>query len=56
MNRGIVEAWTGVIRLKPMEATASKTHSDKGGVNASQAREGLASEFGAMLAIFPLGF
>ncbi len=39
MNKGIVEAWTGVIRLKPMLSTASIIHSASGGVNPSQARD-----------------
>lgn len=38
MNRGIVEACTGVIRLNPMLDTASSIHSASGGVKASQAR------------------
>ena len=37
MNRGIADACTGVIREKPMEETASRTHSDSGGVTPSQA-------------------
>jgi hypothetical protein len=39
MKRGMVEAWTGVIREKFIEATASTSHGDKGGLSASQARE-----------------
>lgn len=38
MNRGIVEACTGVIRLNPMLDTASSIHSASGGVKASHAR------------------
>lgn len=38
MNSGIVEACTGVMRLKPLEEMASRSHSDSGGVSASQAR------------------
>jgi hypothetical protein len=37
MNSGIVEAWTGVILLKSITFIASKIHSAKGGVKASQA-------------------
>lgn len=37
-NKGIVEACTGVILLKPMLETASIIHSAKEGVSASQAR------------------
>ncbi len=39
MNNGMVEAWTGVMRFKPMLDTASRTHSAKEGVRTSQARE-----------------
>jgi hypothetical protein len=39
IKRGIVEAWTGVIRSNPMLETASKIHSESDGVSASQARE-----------------
>lgn len=39
MNSGIVDAWTGVMRLKPMDATASMIHSASGGVRASHERE-----------------
>lgn len=39
MKRGIVEACTGVIRLKPMLSTASMIHSASEGVKASQARD-----------------
>lgn len=39
----MVDAWTGVILPKPMEAIASKIHSANGGVRASQA---LGSFFG----------
>ena len=39
INRGIVEAWTGVILLKPMLATASIIHSASEGVKASHARD-----------------
>lgn len=38
MNRGIVEACTGVIRLNPMLDTASSIHSASEGVKASHAR------------------
>lgn len=37
MNKGIAEAWTGVMRVKPIEATASSTHSDRAGVTPSHA-------------------
>lgn len=37
MNRGIAEAWTGVMRVKPIDETASSTHSDRGGLTPSQA-------------------
>lgn len=39
MNRGIVDAWTGVIREKPIAEIASRIHSESGGVSASQALE-----------------
>lgn len=39
MNSGIVEAWTGVIRFKPMLVTASIIHSAREGVRAFQPRE-----------------
>jgi hypothetical protein len=39
MNRGIVEACTGVIRENPIAETASRIHSDSGGVRASHALE-----------------
>jgi hypothetical protein len=39
MKRGIVEAWTGVIRENPMAKTASRTHSESAGFRHSQARE-----------------
>lgn len=39
INRGMAEAWTGVMRVKPIEATASKAHCDSGGVRASHDRE-----------------
>jgi len=39
MNNGIVDAWTGVIRWKPMLEIASRIHSASGGVRASHARE-----------------
>lgn len=35
----MAEAWTGVMRVKPIEATASRDHSDSGGVRASHALE-----------------
>jgi hypothetical protein len=35
----MAEAWTGVMRVKPIEATASKVHCDSGGVRASHDRE-----------------
>lgn len=38
MNRGMVDACTGVMRSKPMEETASSIHCDKGGFKPSQAR------------------
>lgn len=38
MNNGIVEACTGVMRLKPILDTASNIHSASGGVRASHAR------------------
>ncbi len=51
MKRGIVEACTGVIREKPMLATASKIHSASDGVKASHARdEGEDAALGAALA------
>lgn len=39
MKRGIAEACTGVMRVKPMEETASRIHSESGGVRASHALE-----------------
>lgn len=39
MNNGIVEACTGVIRLKPMLDTASNIHSARDGVSVPHARE-----------------
>ena len=39
MNSGIVEAWTGVMRFKPILVTASMIHSARGGVSVSQVRE-----------------
>ena len=39
MKRGMVEAWTGVMRLKPMLSTASMIHSARDGVKPSQARD-----------------
>lgn len=39
MNSGIVEAWTGVMRFKPILVTASIIHPARGGVSVSQARE-----------------
>lgn len=39
MNRGIVEACTGVMREKPIVEIASRIHSDSEGVRASQALE-----------------
>ena len=40
MKRGIVDAWTGVMRLKPMaEETASTIHGDNGGFKPSHALE-----------------
>lgn len=39
MNSGIVEACTGVMRLKPMLDTASKIHSAREGVKPSHARD-----------------
>ena len=39
MNRGIVLACTGVIRVKPIVETASRIHSESEGVSASQALE-----------------
>lgn len=39
MNSGIAEAWTGVMRFKPMLDTASMIHSAKGGLSVSQARD-----------------
>lgn len=41
MNKGMVEAWTGVIRLNPIQSTASMIHSASDGVNASHARDEL---------------
>lgn len=43
IKRGIVEAWTGVMRAKPIVLMASRIHSAKGGVRASHA---LGSFFG----------
>ena len=40
MNNGIVEACTGVMRLKPILETASKIHWAKEGVKASHADDG----------------
>ena len=40
MNNGIVLAWTGVVLVNPMEFMASRIHSDRGGVSASQLRDG----------------
>ena len=40
MNNGIVLAWTGVVLVNPMEFMASSIHSDRGGVSASQLRDG----------------
>lgn len=40
MNSGIVEAWTGVMRFKPILVNASIIHSARGGLSVSQAREG----------------
>ena len=37
MNKGMVEAWTGVIRENPIEKMASRIHSASGGVRESQA-------------------
>lgn len=37
VNKGMAEAWTGVILEKPIEETASRIHSARGGVRASQA-------------------
>ena len=39
IKRGIVDACTGVMREKPILATASKIHSASEGVKASHARE-----------------
>ena len=39
MKRGMVEAWTGVMRLKPMLSTASMIHSARDGVKPSHARD-----------------
>jgi len=46
INSGMVEACTGVMRLKPIEEIASRSHSDSGRVSASQAREELVGTFG----------
>jgi hypothetical protein len=50
MKRGIVDAWTGVIRENPMAKTASRIHPESGGFKDSQAREEDVAEgdFGAI--------
>lgn len=45
----MVEAWTGVIFVKPMDAIASMIHSAKGGVRASQALGSFFWASGAMM-------
>lgn len=37
INRGMVDACTGVIRVKPIEETASRVHCDKDGFRESHA-------------------
>ena len=41
MNNGIVDAWTGVIRSKPIADVAVRIQSASGGVRASHARDEL---------------
>lgn len=39
MKRGIAEAWTGVMRVKPIELTASNAHCESAGFTPSHDRE-----------------
>jgi len=50
----MVEAWTGVILVNPIEEIASRIHSASGGVRASQALGSFfSSSLGAILEVWP---
>lgn len=48
MKSGMADACTGVMRVKPMVETVSRTHPDNGGLRFSQALEEPGEGFGAI--------